>query len=439
MNVGVVLVLIVLEGVFVAAEISLISLRESQVLAMAERSARGRRVGRLLRDPNRFLGAVQLGVTLTALLSAAYGAVSLGDSATRGFEDAGLSHGWARFLGVAGVTLAITYLTLVLSELAPKRLGLQRAEGAALLFAPILDGLATVVRPVIWLLSRSTDIVVRLLGGDPTVNREAISDEELRGLVAAHEGLSVEERRIVDEVFAAAERQVVEVMVPRTEVDFLEAGQTVSAALKAVGTLPHSRYPVVGESHDDVLGFVHVRDLVAANRRGLKVADVTREIKELPSSKNVLSALSEMRREGAHLAVVVDEYGGTAGIVTLEDLIEEVIGDIRDEYDAGEAASDARRLRSGAVEVDGLLNLDEFQEATGIALPDGPYETAAGFLVHRLGHLPRVGEAVEIVPGDAEDDPAERGAPVRLTVAKLDGRRVERVRVTRLVPPAAEA
>jgi len=218
-------------------------------------------------------------------------------------------------------------------------------------------------------------------------------------------------------------------MVPRTEVDFLEASATVTAALKAVGELPHSRYPVIGESQDDVVGFVHVRDLVAANRRGRKVSDVGREIKRLPETKNVLAALSEMRREGQHVAVVVDEYGGTAGIVTLEDLIEEVIGDIRDEYDSAEAASDARQLRGGDLEVDGLLNLGEFHEATRVQLPDGPYETAAGFVISRLGHLPVVGEAVEVAP--AGDD----AQPVRLTVTRLEGRRAARLRVT-LLPPA---
>jgi len=428
-NVGIVLLLILVEGLFVAAELALVSLRESQVKAMEERGKRGRRVAKLVRDPNRFLSSVQLGVTLTALLSSAFGAVTLSDQAKNGLVRAGLGEGAARALGFLGVTLVITYVTLVVAELAPKRLALQRAEGAAQLFAPPLDRLASMVRPVIWLLSKSTDVVVRLLGGDPSVGREQISDEELRGLVASHEGLSSEERRIVDEVFAAGERSVREVMVPRTEVDFLEASATVTAALKAVGELPHSRYPVIGESQDDVVGFVHVRDLVAANRRGRKVSDVGREIKRLPETKNVLAALSEMRREGQHVAVVVDEYGGTAGIVTLEDLIEEVIGDIRDEYDSAEAASDARQLRGGDLEVDGLLNLGEFHEATRVQLPDGPYETAAGFVISRLGHLPVVGEAVEVAP--AGDD----AQPVRLTVTRLEGRRAARLRVT-LLPPA---
>jgi putative hemolysin len=417
LNVGVVLLLIVVEGLFVAAEIALVSLREGQVKAMASQGRRGAAVARLAADPNRWLAAAQVGVTLTALLSSAFGAITLSEEAKAALVDARVGETLAGFVGVVGVTLVISFVTLVIGELAPKRIGLQRPEPVARLFAPVLDRLASFARPVIWLLSRATDVVVRLLGGDPRAGRDVISEEELRGLVAAHESLSKEERRLIDEVFAAGERQLREVLVPRTEVDFLDAGLTVAKALKDTKNATHSRYPVIHGSADDVVGFVHLRDLIATGRGATKVADVAREVKMLPDTKRVLAALSEMRREGHHLAVVVDEYGGTAGIVTLEDLIEEVIGDIRDEYDPDETV--ARTLRGGDVEVDGLLNLDEFTEQTGVTLPEGPYETVAGYIMNALGHVPRNGEAVE-------------GPGVRLKVTRLDGRRVERVRVTML-------
>jgi putative hemolysin len=419
-NVLLVLGLILIEALFVAAEIALVSLRESQIRAVAEKGRRGAAVARLAADPNRWLAAVQVGVTLTSLLSSAVGAVTLSEEAKNWLVDLGLGSGVATVLGVVGVTLVISFVTLVIGELAPKRLALQRAEGTARLFARPLDGLATLLRPVIWLLSRSTDVVVRILGGDPTAGREAISEEELRGLVAAHESLTSDERRLIDEVFAAGDRQLREVMIPRTEVAFLDASMPVSRALKETRDRPHSRYPVVRGSSDDVAGFVHVRDLIATTRRTAKVGEVAREVKMIPATKRVLPALSEMRREGHHLAVVVDEYGGTAGIVTLEDLIEEVIGDIRDEYDPDDAG--ARTLSGGDREVDGLLNLDEFEEQTGVRIPDGPYETVAGFVMARLGHVPRLGEAVEV-------------DGTRLKVTVLDGRRVERLRVT----PAAAA
>jgi putative hemolysin len=431
LNIGVVVLLIVIEGLFVAAEIALVSLRESQVQALAEKGRRGQAVAKLVRDPNRFLAAVQIGVTSTALLSSAFGAVTLSEQAKRWLIRNGVGTGLASVVGVVGVTLIISFVTLVIGELAPKRLALQRAERAAEFFAPPLSRIASGFRPVIWLLSKSTNGIVRLLGGDPSARREPISEEELRGLVAAHESLTKVERRLIDDVFSAGERSVGEVMIPRTEVTFLEAAMTVSRAAKLARESRHSRYPVVGRGHDDVLGFVHIRDLLlppVPHERDVTVASVARDVKKIPGSKRVLAALSEMRREGHHLAIVVDEYGGTDGIVTLEDLIEEVIGDIRDEYDpVGSEAAPARRLADGEVEVDGKLNLDEIEEISGLQLPEGPYATVAGFLMARLGRIPNAGDTVEF-------------DGVRLTVARVEGRRIARVRLTPPDPatPAAK-
>ncbi|MCW2600129.1 MAG: hypothetical protein JWM02_1958 [Frankiales bacterium] len=417
-SIALILVLILVGAIFVAGEIALVSLRESQVKALAEKGRRGGRVQSLTSTPNRFLAAAQIGVTFAGFMSAAFGESRLSSHLEPHLQEwLGVSRGFADVLSLILITLAISYVAIVVGELVPKRLGLQRAEGAALLLAPFLDRFASIMRPVVWLLSRSTDVLVRMLGGDPGARREAITEEELRGLVASHESLTKDERKLIDEVFAAGERQLREVMIPRTEVEFLDGSMTVARAAKVTATAPHSRYPVTRGSPDDILGFVHVRDLLmpAAKARTTKVADVTREVKLLPGTKRVLPAMSEMRREGHHLAIVVDEYGGTAGIVTLEDLIEEVIGEIRDEYDAPSA--EALRTHGGAVEVDGLLNLDEVEEQTGVHLPDGPYETLAGFVMASLGHVPRVGEAVE---ADGH----------RLEVTELDGRRISRVRVT---------
>jgi putative hemolysin len=408
-------------GIFAAAEIAIVSLRESQVKGLADKGRRGQRLSKLASDPNRFLAAVQVGVTLAGFLSSAFGASRLAPPLAGLLTDAGLSRGLADGLAFVLVVMFITYLSLVLGELAPKRFGLQRAEGTALALGPFIDRVATLFRPVIWLLSRSTNGVVRLLGLDPREQRDAITEDELRGLVAAHESLSTDERKLIDEVFAAGERQLREVMIPRTEVAFLDASMPVTRAMKLTAEQPHSRYPVARDSQDDIAGFVHVRDLImpSARARGLKVSDVTREVRQMPGTKRVLPAMSEMRREGHHMAIVVDEYGGTAGIVTLEDLIEEVIGDIRDEYDVTEG--DPLTFRGGEVEADGLLNLDEVHEQTGVRLPEGPYETLAGYVMACLGHVPRLGEAVEI---DGH----------RLEVSELDGRRAARVRVTPLEP-----
>ena len=417
LDIGIVLLLIVVEGLFVAAEIALVSLREGQVRALAEAGRRGQAVARLTADPNRFLAAVQIGVTSTALLSSAFGAVTLSDTAKRWLIRSGWSEGLAGATGIIGVTLIISFVTLVVGELAPKRLALQRNESTARFFGPPLDRIARFFRPVIWLLSKATDGAVRLLGGDPGAARQPIGEDELRGLVAAHESLTSDERRLIDDVFSAGERSVVEVMLPRTEVEFLDASMTISRAARKAAESRHSRYPVIGDGPDDVVGVVHIRDLLLDSRadRGRTVGDIARDVKRLPGSKRVLIALSEMRRERQHLAIVVDEYGGTDGIVTLEDLIEEVIGDIRDEYDA--PGGEEHRLVGGVVEVDGKVNLDEVAEIAGLELPEGPYSTLGGFIMARSGDLPEVGQTVE-------------ADGYRLEVVDVESRRAARVRIT---------
>ncbi len=417
-----VLAVVLIGGFFAGAEMALVSLREGQVRALSKRGKRGQRTARLAQDPNRFLSSVQIGVTIATLLSGAFGAALLSSKLSNEFVRAGLTRDEATPVALIAVTLAISFFTLVFGELAPKRLALQRAERVAILAGPVVDRLATLARPLVWLLSKSTNLVVQLLGGDPAAGRGVMTDEELRDLVAGHQALSPDERHIVGEVFDAGKRQIREVLVPRTEVEFLPATMPLTQAASIAENARYSRFPVYQESYDDVIGFVHTRDLLdsRAEATSRKVGEVCRPVKFLPISKMVLSALSEMRKDRAHLAIVVDEYGGTAGIVTLEDLVEELIGDIQDEYD--EEASHPRQLHGGELEVDGLLNLDEFAEQTGLELPEGPYETVAGYLLAALGHLPDSGESVQL-------------GGRKLTVTQLDGRRISRVRVS----PAAVA
>lgn len=396
-NVGLVLVFLLVGGVFAATEMALVSLRESQLGRLEQQGSRGAKVVSLARDPNTFLAAVQIGVTVAGFLSAAYGASTLAPDVAPLLVSVGLPEGAADTVALVGMTLFIAYLSLVLGELVPKRFALQRSAGLALAVAPLLARFATLMRPVIWLLSISTNVVVRVLGGDPHAKGEVMTDEELRDLVGAHEGLGVDERRILRDVFAASDRSVKEVMRPRGEVDFLEGDQPIAEAIDAVRQLPHSRYPVTGSSVDDVIGFVHVRDLLdpEALSTGVRVADVMREIVVLPNTNRVLPALSQLRREGVHIALVIDEYGGTDGIVTLEDLIEELVGEIRDEYDLPEA--DQHLTRTGDHKIaDGGLNIEDFAKQTGIELEDGSYETVAGYVIERLGRMPSVGDTVEV-------------------------------------------
>jgi putative hemolysin len=425
LNIVLIFIFVLIGGVFAAAEMALVSLRESQLKSIAHRGKRGETVARVAANPNRFLSAVQIGVTLMGFLSAAFGGATLADGLSPRLQKLGLPEGVANTVALILITIAISYVSIVLGELAAKRLALQRAETFALGLAPLVDRIASIARPVIWLLSKSTDLVVRALGGDPNANREVMSDEELRDLVSGHESLGEEERRIVDDVFEAGGRQLRELMLPRTEVDFVDAEMPAYKAVKFAAERPHSRYPVMNGSADDIVGFVHVRDLFdpAVATRSVRVGDLARDVLMLPDTAKLLPTLTEMRRRSTHLAIVLDEYGGTAGIVTMEDLVEELIGDIKDEYD--DASTETTRLRSGDVEVDGLLNLDDFADETGVELPDGPYETVAGFLAAQLGKVPSVG-----------DEGAVDG--YKITVLEMDGRRVARVRVHRVEAPTTE-
>lgn len=423
-NVLVVLFFVLLGGFFAAAELALVTLREGQVQRLAETSKRGRRLASLTSDPNRFLAAVQVGVTLAGFVSAGFGASRIAPELAQPLIGLGLPSGVAEALAFVLITVLIAYLSLVLGELVPKRIALQRVEKVAMFAAVPIDWIATLFRPFIVALSVSTNAIVRLLGIDPNAAKESISGEELRDLVAAHEELSEDERNLIDDVFEAGDRELREVMLPRTEVAFLQANVPVRQAVTMVVDQPHSRYPVIGDSADDVVGFVHIRDILDPDvaDRGIHVGELARPVVAFPGSKVVLDTLTEMRRGSHHLAIVQDEYGGTAGIVTMEDLVEELIGDIKDEYDVDIAPRQPRVL--GEVSVSGLLNLEDFAEETGVELPEGPYETVAGFLVASLARLPVVGDTVR--EGEHE-----------FRVSELDGRRISRVSVA-VVRPATD-
>ncbi|WDG17333.1 hemolysin family protein [Microbacterium sp. Clip185] len=424
LNISLVIVFVLIGGVFAATEMALVTLRESQVNALAARGKRGRKVADLARNPNTFLSAVQIGVTVAGFASAAYGASSIAPSVTPLFASLGLAESVAATVATIVLTLVIAYLSLVLGELVPKRLAIQRNAQFAYAVAPVLGGFARFMRPVIWLLSVSTNALVRLLGGDPNKTADELTDEELRDIVSSHEGLPEDERRILDDVLSLRDRQISEVMRPRPEVIALDAHESIDEAAARVADLPHSRYPVIDTSIDDIIGFVHVRDIFdAASASGsADLASIVREISYLPSSARVLPTLTGMRAQGHHIAVVVDEYGGTDGIVTLEDLVEEVVGEIFDEYDT-DAVSEALSAEGGTV--DGRLNLQDFEEATGIAIPRGSADTVAGYVVERLGRLARVGDVVEI-----------DGATIRVNA--IDRRRISELHVTRAAEPAQE-
>ncbi len=429
--------LFVIGGVFSAAEMALVSLREGQVQSLARRGSRGRAIKELTSNPNRFLSAVQIGVTLAGFLSSAFGSDSLaGAWVAPAFISWGMPEGLARVIAVIVITGLISFCSIVISELFSKRLALQQPETVALSLAPFVNGVATIFRPLIWALGMCTNLLVRLAGFDPHAGKEAVSDEELRSMVVNARSLDAEAKHIVDEVFSAGDRSLREVMVPRTEVDFLPGAMPVSVATSHVQGAPHSRYPVIDGSPDRVLGFLHVRDLMDTDpsAQSTPVSRLARPVLRLPETVRVPRALADMRRAHSHLAVVLDEYGGTAGIVTLEDLVEELVGDITDEYDV---VDDNTRRHRQKREIDGLTTLEAFEDAVGYVLPEGRYDTVAGYFMAQYGDIPSVGDAVTVRlkparPDDEDEggeDTDDEGDEFEMRVTQMDGRRVAWLRL----------
>ncbi|NYF99616.1 CNNM domain-containing protein [Janibacter cremeus] len=424
-NLLLVMVFVLVGGVFAATEMAIVTLREGQVRALEEGGERGQRLAGLVRNPNQFLSAVQIGVTVAGFFSSAYGGSTIAPDLVPGLVAVGVPEAAAATLALVAMTLLIAYLSLVFGELVPKRLAMQNNLAFTRVLGRPLQLFATVVRPVIWLLSASTNAVVRLVGGNSSASEEEMTPEEIRDLIEGHQGLRPYPRRILTDVFRAGERSLTRVMRPRTDVQFLEADLTLDQALEHVRDLPHSRFPVTGTDVDDVVGFVHIRDLLlppSTREDTTRVRDLARTILALPDSLEVLPALSRLRSEQQPLALVVDEYGGTSGLVTTEDLVEEFVGEIYDEHDTGSDPEDATRRSGESLVVDGSLNVEELSDLIGADVSDEDVDTAGGLVMSRLGRLARAGDVVEV-------------AGQRLEVLSVDGRRVARLRVTAVEGP----
>ena len=429
LNLGLVFAFVLVGGLFAGTEMAIVNLRESQIKQLQESGPGGERTAEMVRDPNLFLSAVQIGVTVAGFFSSAYGASTIAPSLVPVLTELGLSESAAGTTALIGMTLVIAYLSLVFGELVPKRLAMQNAMAMTKVVGPPLSIFGKLMRPVIWLLSTSTNLVVRLLGGDPGANRESVSAEEIKSMVRSSEALDQAESRVLADVFDASERTVVEVMQPRHQVRFLDGERTVVEVREEIRETGFSRYPVTGEDVDDVLGFVHVRDMLLVEEPGeTSLAALVRPIEHIPGTVQVLEALNRMRAHADQIAVVVDEYGGTDGIVTLEDLLEELVGEIYDEFDreSWPVAGGLDRILAADGTFEGGLILQEFESATDIALPDtGGYETVGGFLMAQLGRIPEAGDSVEIDGGVLE-------------VVEVDERRVQTVRFTVAAEPAGE-
>lgn len=389
---GLVAVLIIVNGLLSGSEVALITLRESQLQRLEGSGRRARALAVLARDPNRFLATIQIGITLAGFLASAAAAVSLAEPLEDPLSFLG---GAARPVSIVAVTLVLSFLTLVFGELAPKRIAMQRAEGWGLMAARPLAVFSGLTRPVVWFLSRSTDLAVRMLGGDPHRTAESVSEEELREMVTSQPGFTDHHRTILSGAFEIAGRTLIEVIRPRRDVFVLAADTPCEVALRDLAASSHTRAPVAADGNlDEVLGTIHLRDLVDAE--GVTAGEVAQPAPALPETGTVLDALRTMQAGRHQMAVVINEHGGTEGIVTVEDLLEELVGEIYDETD--QDILDVRTEPDGARVLPGRFPWHDLTDL-GVELRDGPYSTIAGLVLHQLGRIPEQPGDVVAVDG----------------------------------------
>jgi putative hemolysin len=406
--------LLLLNAFFVAAEYGLVTVRRTRLQELEEAgNRRARLVMRITADPPRFIAAMQLGVTLTSLAIGAVGEQVLAEM---------LDPIFATLLAIILAFLIITYLHVVIGELVPKGIALGHSEQTALWVSPAVRLFFFVFRPLIWLLQRSSEVALRTLRLEPPGAEGAVhSEAELKMLLteSSERGeLEQEEREMLYKVFDFADKEADDVMVPRPEVVALSAELPTPEALAAVIDSPYTRYPVYRVSLDEVLGVLHVRDLFSAMYdRGLEnvhIAEIVRPAYFVPETKNLGALLTEFRRTNQHMAIVVDEYGAMQGIVTLEDLLEEIVGEIEDEFDLPDES--VERVDDNTIRVDGTFPIDDFNEQFQQSLPEEDFHTIAGFVFGQLGRAP-----------DAGDEVVWDGVSFR--VLDVEGARIERLQV----------
>jgi CBS domain containing-hemolysin-like protein len=406
--------LILLNAFFVAGEYALVTARRTKMQELAEKGdRRARAVLRIVADPPRFIAAMQLGVTATSL-----GIGALGEHALAKAFDPIV----ASAIAVVFAFLVITFLHVVIGELVPKGLALGYSERTALAVSTPVRGFFVLFKPLIWVLQRSSDVILRALGLQPPGGEmEVYSEAELRMLLSrsTEEGeLEPQEQEMIYKVFDFADKEVSAVMVPRPEVVALSIDLPPEEALAAVIESPYTRYPVYRNTLDDIVGILHVRDLFSAlNDRGLhsvRLDQILRPAHMVPETKDLAALLADFRRTNQHMAIVIDEYGELEGIVTLEDLLEEIVGEIEDEFDLPDES--VERLEDGRIRIHGTFPIDDFNEQFERSLPIEDYHTVGGFVFGLLGRQPEQGVEVE-------------GDGCRFKVLEVEGSRIERLEV----------
>jgi putative hemolysin len=419
----VVLFLIVLNGVLAMSELAIVSSRKARLEAMAAAGSSGARVALgLIADPGRFLSTVQIGITLVGIFAGAFGGATLAAPLAAVLNRVALIAPNGEAIAFVAVVVVITYLSLIIGELVPKRIALANPERTAALVAPPMRVLSRIAAPAVWLLKLSTDAVLAVLrlGGS---REETVSEEEVRAMIAAGTRSGVfapQEREMIDGVLRLADRSVRAVMTPRHELAWVDRAAGREALERLVGTQRHRRVLVCDGSIDHAVGVIDMADVLAAALRGdpLDVAGLMRKPLIVSDRLRILRLIDMFRQEGIHYAVVVDEYGTTEGVVTAIDILEGIAGTLPETGDEEEPGIVPRA--DGSFLVDGLTPVGVFESAMGVRdlYADGDYETVAGLVLHGLGRIPAVGDRL-VVGGLA------------IEVVDMDGRRIDKLLVTR--------
>ncbi|MGK2849516.1 MAG: hemolysin family protein [Candidatus Limnocylindrales bacterium] len=422
---GLIVVLILLNGVFSATEIALVTIRRSRIQQLIDEGNRGAvRVQRLKQNPGRFLAVIQIGINFLGFLASAFAAVSLVDGMADWLAGFGPLTDIAGGIALVIVTVLLTIFTIIFGELVPKQIGLAYAERVAMANSRLLEVLGTLFGPLVGFLTWTTKRISRLFGADVAAE-ERISSEELRLIIeqGGEQGiLEAEEEQMIHAVIELGDQRVHEVMVPRIAMVSLASSATFEDAIDTVIEQGHSRIPVYETTVDEIVGILYAKDLLpflkaGADRPALR--SLLRTPVFVPESMTVDDLLHELQRRKVHLAVVLDEYGGTAGLVTIEDLLEEIVGEIQDEYDVEEPM--IVQLSDDEARVDGRADVDDLSELfdTDLSLEDeDEYDTVGGLIYHRIGGVPKPGDQVNV-------------DGLTLTVETTDGRRVGKVLVVR--------
>ncbi|MFQ9951604.1 MAG: hemolysin family protein [Clostridium sp.] len=422
------LVLILLNAFFAMSEIAIVTLNDNKIRKMAEDGHKGAaKVLKLTKNNSRFLSTIQIGVTLSGFLTSASAAQTFAGKLAGWFVGLvpSVPFGIAEPVATVVVTLILSYFSLVLGELVPKKIAMQRAEEISFKVAGILNGVALVFSPFIRFLSASTNLVIRLLGFDPNASEENVTEEEILMMVDVGEEKGVIEgsaKDMIANIFDFDDIAVNELMTHRTDMTAVEDISPVNEAVNLAIAKGYSRIPVYHEDIDDIVGVVYVKDLLkyvcSEMPAETKLTDIMRTATFIPETKKCSELFAEMTASKNQMAIIVDEYGGTEGLITMEDLVEAIVGNIQDEYDQEE--DEIRQVNDNTFTVDGTTSIDEISELIGIELPEGEYDTIAGLLVENLGRIPRSGEH----PSIAIDH-------VRFTVDEVEDRRITRILIVK--------